>query len=106
MESADDLYRSKPFNWGVEAGGEGVLYIEHDQNEKEDWDFKVLYKIKHEGISPEFQAEDHQVGKYGNPIELENNEFDDVKEAYQYALGIVLSEELHSTETLNQLLER
>lgn len=102
---ADNLARSKPFNWEVEAGGKGLLYIKHDDGD-EDWDFKVLYKIRDDGELPEFQGEDYQTGKYGNPIELEDNEFDNLNEAYRYAEGIVRSEEMHSEYTLEQLLER
>lgn len=65
-----------------------------------------MYEIKEEGVLPEFQGKDHQLGKYGNPIELEENEFDNLEEAYRYAVGIVMSEELDSFNTLNQLLER
>lgn len=65
-----------------------------------------MYEIREEGVFPEFQGEDYQVGKYGNPIELENNEFSELEEAYRYAKGIIMSEEIHSKDTLNQLLER
>lgn len=100
------MYRSQPFSWRVEADGEGVLYIQHDRYEKHNWDFKVLYRIEEEGTLPEFQGEDYQVGKYGNPLELEDNEFEDLEDAYRYANGIVMSEQIESNNTLNQLLER
>lgn len=66
----------------------------------------MFYEIREPGISPEFQGEAYQIGKYGNPMELEDNEYDELKNAYRHAKGIVMSEELCSEDTLNQLLER
>lgn len=106
VDSEDDLYRSEPFSWTVKAEGKGVLYIQYDYKENHDWNFKVLYEIEEEGFSPEFQGEDYQVGNYGNPLELEENEFDDLENAYSYAKGIIMSEEIYSEDTLNQLLEK
>lgn len=106
VDSEQDLYRSKPFSWGLTGDGEGVLYVEWDIYDKNDWQFKVQYKILEEGNSKEFQGENYQTGKYGNPIELIDNEFDNLQDAYRYAKGIVMSEEVCSQDTITELLER
>lgn len=89
----------------LDGAGRGCLYVQHDILDKNDWNFRVRYEITQDGDSDEFQADGYLTGRFRTPLELVDNEFEELEDAYRYAAGITMSEE-YGHETLAKLLEK